>query len=213
MGRFFAAVARSRSISIESYSREIQTELFRKSIHVLIALVPIFAEVNVAATLALIGAGTVAFAYSEFLRASGVRVFVVSRITVAASRSRDIGKFALGPITLALGAMLALLLYPEPAATIAIFALAFGDSLSSVIGKIFGKIRIPFTGGKTIAGSFACFAAVFLVSFRFTGDLRIAFIISIAAAFLEALPSKDFDNILLPVGTGFIASRLLLLTG
>lgn len=213
MDWFFAAVARSRFISLESYSRDIQTELFRKSIHVLIAFVPFFAEFSVAATVALLGAATIGFAYSEFLRGVGVRVFVISRITIAASRNRDIGKFALGPITLAIGAMLALLLYPEPAATIAIFALAFGDSLSSIVGKIFGRIRIPFSGGKTVAGSIACFLSVLIVSYRITGDLRNSLIISVSAAALEALPLKDFDNILLPVGTGFIASRLLFLTG
>ena len=58
---------------------------------------------------------------------------VVSGLTVAAARPGDAG-FVLGPATLGLGAMLALLLYPLPASAIAIYALAFGDAAASVVG-------------------------------------------------------------------------------
>jgi hypothetical protein len=74
--------------------------------------------------------------------------------------------------------MLSLLLYPEPAAAIAIYALAFGDGISSVVGKLIGKIRIPFSGGKTLAGSTACFLAVLASTYAVTADARISVIIA-----------------------------------
>jgi phytol kinase len=108
--------------------------------------------------------------------------------------------------------MLALLLYPSQAATIAIYALAFGDGLASLVGRFLGGRRLPFGGGKTVAGSLACFFAVLLSSHHLIGDLRLALPIALTATLLEALPAGDFDNLLLPVGTGYIASKLLLLT-
>lgn len=168
------------------------------------------ADINVAATMALLGAGTIVYAYAERLRTTGYTVAFISLVTVAAARSRDKGKFVLGPVTLALGAMLSLLLYPEPAAFIAIYALAFGDSLSSIIGKLVGTVKIPFTGGKTYAGSAACFVVVFIVVYSFSGEIVPSLAVAAGATILEAIPSKDLDNIILPIGTGFLASQLVL---
>ena len=108
--------------------------------------------------------------------------------------------------------MLALLLYPAQAATIAIYALAFGDSLASLVGKLVGSLSLPFTGGKTLAGSLACFLAVLFMTYRLIGSLKLSLIIALTATLIETLPSGDFDNLLLPVGTGFVASELLLIS-
>ena len=192
---------------------ELRIELFRKSIHILIAIVPFLAMINVTTTMILLALGTVFYTLAEYMRSKGHEIFLISRITVLASRYRDRGKFVLGPITLGIGAMLALMLYPEPAATIAILALAFGDSISSLVGKLYGTLKIPLTGGKTFAGSLACFTVVMFVAFRITGSMYLAIPIAFVATALEALPTRDLDNILMPVGTGFIASELIFLTG
>ncbi|MBN1685431.1 MAG: phosphatidate cytidylyltransferase [Spirochaetales bacterium] len=192
---------------------ELRVELFRKAIHMLVAIVPFLAAMNVTATMALLSLGAVLYTTSEYLRSTGHDVFLISRVTVLASRTRDRGRFVLGPVTLGIGAMLALMLYPEPAATIAIFALAFGDSISSLVGKLYGRVRIPLTGGKTYAGSLACFVVVLFIAYRVTDNILLAIPIAFVATALEAFPTKDLDNILMPVGTGFIASELLSLTG
>lgn len=191
-------------------TREIETELLRKSIHLLIAAVPLLAAIDVSAALTLLGTGAIIYTYSEMSRRAGYSIRFISSITFAAARDRDAGRFVLGPVTLALGAMVALLLYPLPAASIAIYALAFGDGLSSLIGKLFGRIHLPFTGGKTVAGSLACFAAVFVIAFRSSGRIVPSLLVAAGATALEALPTKDLDNIILPVGTGFLAAELLL---
>ncbi len=193
----------------EGLSRELQVEFFRKGIHLFIAFVPFLARLDITMTMAVLGVGTIIYAYAEHLRSQGREIALISAMTSAASRPRDMGKFVLGPVTLGLGAMIALLLYPEPAASIAIYALAFGDSFSSIVGKMVGRRRIPLTGGKTFAGSAACFSAVFLVVLRLTGKPIIAALLGGTATLIEVLPSGDLDNILLPVGTGFVASQLL----
>ncbi len=197
------------NVNSKSYVfHNIQKELVRKAIHLMIAFVPTLAVWNHLLTVFILMSGIVVYSYSEYLRSKGKYVFLISDLTSFASRDRDKGHFVLGPITLGFGALLALLLYPHPAASIAIYALAFGDGLSSLSGKLFGDRRIPFTGGKTLAGSFTCFSSVFLVTFHLNSDLFKAFLIALVATVLEAIPSKDLDNIIIPIGTGYFANLI-----
>lgn len=191
-------------------AEEIRIELIRKSIHLLIGLVPSLAAlVGVVPTVLVLGAGSLFYGSCEALRLSGHEVPLVSRVTALAARKRDTGRFVLGPITLGLGAMLSLLLYPNPAASIAIYTLAFGDGLSSLVGKLFGTVRLPFTGGKSLEGSLTCFTAVFVAAYSLSGRPTQSGIVALLATFTEALPLKDFDNIVLPFVSGFLALILL----
>ncbi|MEJ2665213.1 MAG: phosphatidate cytidylyltransferase [Spirochaetia bacterium] len=183
--------------------------MIRKLLHFLIALVPLFAALNKDLALMRLTVGTLVYIVAEKLRLEGVQILFISNITVIASRKRDMGRFVLGPVTLALGAMMALLIYPEPAARIAIYALAFGDGFSSLIGKLVKGIKIPFTRGKTFSGSFACFVSVFLITWRILGSFWKALIIAVSATLLEALPTGDLDNLIIPIGTGLVTSLLI----
>jgi phytol kinase len=196
------------------YSRwnEIKIEIIRKSIHMSIALVPLLASLaGRGFTLALLGGGTLFYAYAEYLRVHGSRVVIVSRLTAMAARPRDLGTYVMGPLTLGLGAMLSLLLYPEIIAAIAIYALAFGDGFASLAGKAFGRLRWHPLTEKTIEGSMACFLAVFFITYRLTSSPEQSAVIAFAAAGIEALPLKDFDNLFLPVGVGLLSTHLILL--
>jgi dolichol kinase len=188
--------------------RELKTEIIRKSIHFFIAISPSMAAVNRPLTVLILMAGTLAYTWMESLRFSGVKVPLVSSLTSMASRSRDMGRFVMGPVTLGLGALLALLLYPSPAASIAIYALAFGDGFASLIGKFFGRLRPAFLCGKSVEGSLACFTAVLIAAWRVSGSLHIAVAAAFIATAVEALPLEDYDNIALPVTVG-LAVRLL----
>ena len=197
--------------SLITVNKDINKELIRKSLHLLIACTPSLAFlIGTQSTIFLLALGVLFYTIAEYLRMSGSRIPIISRITELAMRDRDADHFVLGPVTLGIGAMLTLMLYPNPAATIGIYALAFGDGLSSLTGKMFGTIRIPFSGGKSIEGSLTCFLAV-LVSIIVLVPIippRQAIYIALIATFLEVLPSKDYDNLLLPVGTG-LATILL----
>jgi len=100
-------------------------------------------------------------------------------------------------------------MYPEPSASVAIYALAFGDGVSSLAGRLFGTVRIPFTGGKSIEGSFSCFVAVFLSSWAVSHDPAASASIALFATLVEALPTRDLDNLLLPVAVGAFAFFIL----
>jgi len=189
-------------------SQEIRTELLRKGIHLLIAFVPGIASLNLGLAMGLLSGGVLFYAACERLRMQGYYFPIISPITALADRRRDGKRFVLGPVTLGIGALLALILYPNPAASIAIYALAFGDGLSSLVGKAYGSVRLPFTGGKSLEGSLACLLAVFVASIAITGDAKRSPIVAVSAALIEAAPTKDFDNIVLPVAVGVIATLL-----
>jgi len=190
----FAGISRELS--------ELKTEIVRKSIHFLIALSPLMAAINRPVTVLLLMAGTLGYTLMEYLRLNGVKVPVISSLTSMASRSRDIGHFVMGPVTLGFGALIALFLYPSPVASIAIYALAFGDGFASLVGKLFGSWRPAILRGKSVEGSLACFTAVFISAIAVSHNVNIAFIAAFTATVVEALPLKDFDNMAIPVTVG-----------
>ena len=143
---------------------------------------------------------------AESLRSNGHEIPLISDITAAAARKRDENKFVLGPVTLVCGIVAASVLWGETAASVGIFALAFGDGLASLAGKTFGKIRVPYTHGKTVEGSLTCFAAIFCSTFFVTNNCQIALIVATLGALIEVLPLKDFDNLLIPVLLGGIVT-------
>jgi dolichol kinase len=178
--------------------------------HFLIALSPGMAALNRFLTVAILMAGTLLYALMETLRLSGVEVPLVSSLTSMASRPRDRDRFVLGPVTLGLGALLALLLYPSPAPSIGIYALAFGDGFAGLVGRTFGRRRPAFMLGKSIEGSLACFGAVFVAAYGVSRRFTVAFVAALAAALVEALPLEDYDNLVLPVSISFVAQLLLI---
>jgi len=124
---FSPPVARSSGSAV--ILAEAKTELVRKSIHFLIALSPGMAAINYPLTVLALMAGILGYTVMEQLRLAGVEVPLVSSLTSMASRPRDMGNFVLGPVTLGMGALLALLLFPSPAACIGIYALALATVL------------------------------------------------------------------------------------
>jgi dolichol kinase len=206
---FFPPPAAVRVTGSAVIFAELKIELIRKSIHFLIALVPVMAAFSRPFTVTLLMIGTLGYTYMEMLRFSGEKVPVISSLTSMASRSRDLGHFVMGPVTLGLGALLALLLYPSPAASIAIYALAFGDGIASLVGKFLGRLRPAFLCGKSIEGSLACFVAVFIAAWQVSRSFSVACITALTAMAVEALPLDDYDNIALPVTVGLAAQLAL----
>ncbi len=181
------------------YAYDLRKELFRKSIHLCTVFVPFFLDKFYYLTLILLSFVLIVYIISEFLRMSGKQIPLLSSITMAAARKRDENRFVLGPVTLCGGVLLTALLFPPVPAKIGIYALALGDGLASLVGKIWGKKKIPFTGGKSYAGSLACFAAVFVSAWFCSSSVTTALVLAFAGMSIELLPLKDFDNILIPV--------------
>lgn len=187
----------------------IHKELFRKSIHLCAALVPTLLSIAYLPVIMLLVFAAFFYTVSELLRMKGINVPVVARVTEIAARERDQNKFVAGPVTLVLGILCATIFFEPESARIGIYALSFGDGLASLAGKLFGHIHIPYTHGKTVVGSLACFTAVFLSSFAVCKNLRSAFILALVAMLIEVLPLADFDNLVIPISISAVAQFAL----
>ncbi|TXT45187.1 MAG: cdsA1 [Spirochaetes bacterium] len=190
-------------------ARELAIELTRKSIHLLIAFVPLLLSLSKPLTVFLLGAGSAAYLLFEHLRMQGIRVFLISDLTARAARLRDAGRFVAGPITLGLGALAAILLFEPIPASIAVYILAFGDSFSSLVGKLIGRIKLPFTQGKSLEGSVTCFIMSLFSAYMVSRQLGPSILIALGSTVAEAIPTKDLDNIILPIVSGFLATLIL----
>jgi phytol kinase len=196
-------------ITFKQQLNSLWKELFRKSIHLCTAFVPLLLHFWKYPVLILLGVALVLYSVSEILRMKGFTVPVISEVTAVAARKRDENRFVLGPVTLVAGIIICAFCWNEQAAAVGIYALAFGDGLASLGGKMIGRICIFGTNGKTVAGSLTCFTAIFCSTWIVTKHTGIALILALAGMMIEVMPLKDFDNLLIPVLLGGIAQFLI----
>lgn len=199
---------RENGIYLKKRMNYLWKEFFRKTIHLCTAFVPLFLHVAKVPVLALLALTGIFYCVAERMRFLGHEIPVVSVVTATAARKRDENRFVLGPVTLVCGIILAAVLWDEQCAAMGILSLAFGDGCASLAGKCFGKVKIPFSGGKTACGSLACFLAIYVATFCVAKNTFLALVLALLGALVEVLPLKDFDNLLIPVLIGGAASAL-----
>lgn len=183
----------------------LKKEVFRKTIHIMSSFVPFFYYINPHSVLIGLLLMSIFYLASEVLRQNNIHIPLISKVTVLASRTRDNGKIVLGPITLCAGIFMAFTLFEYRTATIAVFALSFGDGVASLIGKAIQGPKIPFTFGKTFSGSIGCFSILALVYCTCGLSLPQALTLALCASIIEIFPTGDYDNLLIPIGVGTIA--------
>ncbi|MBM4053141.1 MAG: hypothetical protein FJ264_00415 [Planctomycetes bacterium] len=178
-------------------------ELRRKSLHIIIALVPVFSQFLFATTLTVLFSLVALYLISEFLRINGFSFPMFGIVTKSSIRKREERGIAFGPVTLILGASLSILFFPKEIASVVIWIVAFSDAAATLVGKSIGNFRIPYNRQKSIEGSFAA-----LIVAVFCGCIYLPVIPAIIAAFIacfiESLPLRALDNLLMPVGTGLV---------
>lgn len=96
---------------------------------------------------------------------------------------------------------------------VALMLLCGGDGLADLVGNRFGKIKLPWSKNKSIAGSLAVFLGgwffaifiigIYLLARVWDGNL-ISFLlpitlISFVGTAVESLPFRDIDNLTVPV--------------
>ncbi|GMO41218.1 MAG: phosphatidate cytidylyltransferase [Treponemataceae bacterium] len=210
-GRKAAVMCAAERIERRKRVNVLLKEIVRKVIHLCAALVPLFLYAAFTPAIITLFALLALYCAAEFLRFQGITVPYISAITAAAARKRDENTFVLGPVTLTLGIIITALVFDPVSARIGILALAFGDGLASLVGKCFGKIKVPFTRGKTCAGCLACWTAVFISTFTVTRRADTSLIMAFAGMALELIPLRDFDNLILPIGLAalnYFAARI-----
>lgn len=89
-------------------------------------------------------------------------------------------------------------------ANAAILILLFSDSASTIIGKKFGKIKLPFQSHKTLEGSLAFLIVGFLVSLTQL-PIMPAFTGALAGTLTEAYSPID-DNVPIPLVSALVMS-------
>src|SRR3972149_3762526 len=103
----------------------------------------------------------------------------------------------------------------SPVGILALMLMCGGDGLADVVGRRWGRAKLPFNRDKSWAGSAAMFAGSFAFGFGFLalftafGDFQpalklsaaagIVALISLIAAGVEAVPFHDIDNITVTV--------------
>ncbi len=99
----------------------------------------------------------------------------------------------------------------SPVGILALMLMCGGDGLADVVGRRWGRARLPFSSDKSWAGSAAMFAGSFLFGFGFLALFNVfgnfappldlaataaaVAVISLAATAVESLPFHDVDNI------------------
>ena len=198
----FIADFRYRKISHTATINDLLKEIFRKIIHISASVVPFLAVQSYKWTVISLSIVSCIYIVCEYRRVTGNPIPIVSLVTSYAARKRDEGKFVLGPVTMALGVLFSLVLFPPEAARMGIYALAFGDGIASLAGKLYGKKRIPYSGGKTLEGSIACFIAVYISAAVVSRNPLQSLAIALLGMTIEMLPLKDYDNLIIPLVIG-----------
>ncbi|KAK9054847.1 hypothetical protein SSX86_025926 [Deinandra increscens subsp. villosa] len=132
------------------------------------------------------------------------------------SRFGDYRELIKGPMYYAITLTLCCAIYwrTSPIAIAGICNLCAGDGIADIIGRRFGKKRIPYNGDKSFAGSIAMAAAGFISSvgymyyFSMFGFIEKSLklvggflVVSIASALIESHPisTKFDDNLMVPL--------------
>ncbi len=182
-------------------------ELRRKAVHACSMFIPFLSGVNYHMTLMLLLTVTILYSVSEWVRLNGIRFPVLGLITRLCVRSNEMRQFTLAPLTLAVGVILSLIFFSELIVYVVIVILAFADSLATIIGKFYGRIKIPYNRKKSVEGSMAFFVTALICAVFFL-PLKTALIASFISCIIETIPFK-FDNISIPLGTGLILGLII----
>ena len=120
----------------------------------------------------------------------------------------------------AMAVLLTIFAFPKHIALVGIYSLAFADPLSAIVGIRFGKHKITPT--RTIEGSLAFFASIFLITLIvLTGYanqfdliiLIIAFLMGSICALADMIPLRLDDNLTIPLFTSALLWLICTLFG
>jgi phytol kinase len=190
----------------------LRQELARKALHLASAALPIAWGIGLVSADALLTALMLAVAVAVLIE--GAR-----HLSPAAARTFDalVGPMVrpheragiTGATWLAVAMFLSLVVFPGPAALIALWAAAVGDGSASVVGRLVADRRGGASTGKTLAGSLACagMTAVGVLWFSELGLAR-ALAIGVITALAERPRGPFDDNLRVAAAAGLAAWAL-----
>lgn len=133
---------------------------------------------------------------------NNLRVPVVAWL-IDISERRDVIRHspARGAIMFLTGAAVSVVLFEPYIAAASVAVLALGDSFSTLAGRKYGSIKIPYNPEKSIQGTLAGFAAAFLGAAVIVSPFY-AFLAALFGMIGESLPLKIDDNVVIPIFSG-----------
>jgi len=158
-------------------------------------------------------AALVPFAITVQFFLVGLGVMKDEAAVMAMTRHGDRREILRGPLYYGVVFVACTLLFwrHSPVGITALMLMCGGDGLADVVGRRWGRVKLPFSAGKSWVGSAAMLAGSFVFGFGFValfngfGDflppLNLASaaaavgVISLAATVVESLPFQDIDNI------------------
>lgn len=200
-----AAIVQGTSDTVAPARRDelsLRAEGYRKVIHLASAVIPALVWVLPRpAAITLLGVIVATALAVEGARRSipGIRdVFL--RLTGGLLRAPELTGLS-GATWMAIAYFVAVIIFPLPIAVAAMLYNAFGDGIAALVGKRWGRHRVP--GGKSLEGAAAGFAANLLAGMAIPGVPFVAALIGGAgAALLEMLPIPVNDNLVVTIGGG-----------
>ncbi|HPH95514.1 MAG TPA: phosphatidate cytidylyltransferase [Anaerolineaceae bacterium] len=146
----------------------------------------------------------------------------------ALSRSGDRREILRGPLMYGIVFVLLTILYWRDSynGMVALMVMCGGDGLADIVGSRFGKTRLPWSPGKSWAGSLAMFLGGWLLSFGVLAAHWLAGsmaappealsayvlpvgIIALTGTLVESIPLNDWDNITVPAAALLLGTFLL----
>jgi dolichol kinase len=190
----------------------VKKELFRKSIHILGFSIPLVAiGAGILDAVLVIVSLAITYSVSEYLRLRGRNLPLFTTITKMAMRGdssgEEQGTFVKAPLYFAAGILASLLVFPAPFNYAAIAVVTLGDGFSSVIGKMYGKNKIPYTGGKTVEGTATGLACAFVGAALFVSPTTALIAAGVGMA-VELLPLRISDNLTVPLLSGLSVTAI-----
>jgi dolichol kinase/phosphoserine phosphatase len=177
----------------------LKRETYRKVIHLLGVPLPFLALLDKSIVLIVLFSIIALYAISEVFRYIGFHFPLVSYVTKRVRRLTEARGLIIGPISLTIGIIIPLLFFRPEVLIPAILIVCISDSLSSLVGKRYGKTALPFFN-RTIEGSAAFYISAFIVLLFFL-PVKQALLISLIPTFIELVSPYNLDNLLVPVLT------------
>ncbi len=153
--------------------------------------------------LAALGSVTGVYILEELLRLRGKSVPLITAFTLKMCHPDETTHFISRPVYLAVGVILALLIFPENVAYASITILAVGDPVAGYVGEKFGRRHIR---QKSLEGFAAGLTAAFFATLLLVPPF-LGFVGSTAGLLIELLGGLD-DNLTMPL----IAGAAMILT-
>jgi len=188
------------------------SELKRKAIHLASLSIPIAYYVSPASwgrtwERALLASVIVSLAIEVF-RLHNPRIRIVFRHFFGELLRNHEEASLLGSTYLLIAVLLTIHLFDKPVAVLALAFLILGDTVAAIVGKSIGKTSL--LGGKTLEGSFSCFAVCYGLTLLMPGiPFYVGLVGALTATIFELLPIPLDDNFRIPLSAGFAMELLL----